>query len=568
MKLYLVIFLACVRYPFATCLEDWNGDSYQNESAAACSRSSCPLWFYCKDGHCKPGEISFGGLAHFPGDEWMSVLDCYCVTFDADTCTAETGKCIFNCMNLDNSMDEVYHTLPDSASLQNDSLCSKFNRRGTLCGQCNNNSFPLAYSFDLSCVSCTDVVTSWVKFISIAFVPLTAFYFLIFLFKINIVSSHLYGFILYSQGICLPVLSRILYLACRNTPQYSVVVKTLGALYGIWNLDFFRSFDLGICLRTGTLPTLSLDIVVAVYPLMLMILSYVLICLYDRNYRVLAIAWRPFRVFSRLHKNWDIKTSLIDSFATFLLLSNVKFLSVAYDLLVPVNVYHLSPTGNLTRSKRLYYDASIHYFGSAHRPYALLAIAVLFIFVILPAALLLFYPLRGFQKLLNALPLRWHILHTFMDSFQGCYKNGTETGTRDWRWITSIYFLVRYFFFFFSAFVTGSQFFPLAAIVLSLVSLLLVLVQPFKNEFCHYSNITATYILFLALFYTSMTGVEFATTKRQDMMEFFYIISLLFACLPLIYVFLITFQWILARRKFGMVVFRTWQARRQGYMLL
>ena len=75
------------------------------------------------------------------------------------------------------------------------------------------------------------------------------------------------------------------------------------ALYGIWNLDFFRSFDLGICLGTSTLQTLSLDLLVAVYPLLLMALSYALITLYDRNIRVLVIIWRPFRgVFSLFHK--------------------------------------------------------------------------------------------------------------------------------------------------------------------------------------------------------------------------------------------------------------------------
>lgn len=55
----------------------------------------------------------------------------------------------------------------------------------------------------------------------------------------------------------------------------------------------------------------------------------------------------------------------------------------------------------LTHSRQLYY---IPHFGSAHLPYAILAIAVLVMLV------LLLYPFRCFQKLLNALPVRWHIL--------------------------------------------------------------------------------------------------------------------------------------------------------------
>lgn len=203
-----------------------------------------------------------------------------------------------------------------------------------------------------------------------------------------------------------------------------------------------------------------------------------------------------------------------------------------------------------------------------HLPYAVLAIAALAIFVVLPALVLLLYPFRWFQKLLNAIPVRWHILHTFMDSFQGCYKNGTEPGTVDCRWFASIYFIVRCILFLVSIYATGSAYFPLASIILTILSASIVLVQPFKSELSHYSNITATYVLFLALFYVSMTGVELSTTKMQDMTWFFYIISLLLACFPLMYVTAITLQWIISHRKFGLVLFQRWQARRQGYELL
>ena len=258
-------------------------------------------------------------------------------TFDDETCTREVGKCIYNCGN-----PLLFHKLPADVSMLNGLICD---RTGTLCSQCKNDTFPLAYSFNLQCVACTDFEANWVKYALVAFIPLTAFCFIIFLFQINIVSSHLCGFTLYSQAISMPVLSRVISIALRDEPKYSFLVKMLLALYKIWNLDFFRSFDLGICLGTSTLQTLSLDLLVAVYPLLLMALSYALITLYDRNIRVLVIIWRPFRgVFSLFRKNWDIRTSLIDSFATFLFLSNVKFLSVAYDLLLPVDVYRAAPT--------------------------------------------------------------------------------------------------------------------------------------------------------------------------------------------------------------------------------
>ena len=92
---------------------------------------------------------------------------------------------------------------------------------------------------------------------------------------------------------------------------------------------------------------------------------------------------------------------------------------------------------------RLYYDASIMYNGPSHCPYFILAIGVLLIFVIIPVMILMFYPFKWFQKILNVFPVRWYVLHTFVDSFQGFYKNGIEPDTRDCRWFASVFFIIR-----------------------------------------------------------------------------------------------------------------------------
>ncbi len=130
-----------------------------------------------------------------------------------------------------------------------------------------------------------------------------------------------------------------------------------------------------------------------------------MIHLYDRNFLPLVILWRPFKIiFGYFHKNWDIKTSIIDSYATFFLLSNMKLMSACFDLLVPTYVYQLNSSSNTYKTElRLYYDASIVYTGPSHRPYFILAIGVLFIFVILPVMVLMLYPFQWFQKIRNLL---------------------------------------------------------------------------------------------------------------------------------------------------------------------
>ena len=546
------------------------GMSSSNASVHQCD--ACSPWFFCQNGMCKRGQLPPDEL-QFGEDGRLSVLGGCCATYEANrnSCRTEVGQCVYYTRLSKNAASsyDIYRELPSNASQLSGVFCDRYNRQGTLCGQCKDDHFPLAYSFDLTCVKCPHSKTNWIKYVSVAFVPLTVFYLVILMFKISIMSSHLYGFVMYSQAISMPILVRVLIISCQERPKYFYLVKTLGSLYGIWNLDFFRMFDLGICLKTSTLAVISLDLIVAVYPLLLMIVTYLMIHLHDRSFAPLIVLWWPFRyVFSLFCENWDIRTSLIDSFATFFLLSNVKFLSVAFDLLRPVNVYQLSNSEhNYSTSQKLYYDATIHYFGSTHLPYAILAIVVLVVFVLLPVLILMLYPFRWFQKILNVLPVRWHVLHTFMDSFQGCYKDGTEPGTRDCRWFASVFFVARSFLFMVSMFGIGSIYPIIGSIVSTFFGIFLLICRPYKAKVDHYSDITAIFVFLLGLFYASLAGIEFSMSKSHEVTWFLYVVALMFALLPLIYVSTIVLHWVVHRRKFGLEVFQRWQARR-GYQVL
>ena len=352
----------------------------------------------------------------------MSVLNDNCLTYNKDKHVTEVGRCIFTNIKTNSS----YVVLPRSMSELDDFMCGKlFNRTGTLCGKCH---YPLVYSFDMNCIQCPNGKDNWWKYLLAAYLPLTIFYLVVLLFKINVVSSSLYPFVLYAQGVSNPINGRsiLIYLKKgQQTPQ--MAVRWIGMLYGIWSLDSFRSFDLGICLGIDTMQALSLELAMGVYPLLLLLVTYMLICPYDRNFTPIVTIWKPFQaVLQYTKRKIEMRTTLIDAFCTFFLLSNSKLLNSCVDLLVPVTVYELNSTGHLSYSWRLYNNATIPYFGHQHLPYAILATGMLFLIVLFPVLLLTLYPFRWFQKLL---PGHWYILHTFMDSFQGCYKDGMEPGT-------------------------------------------------------------------------------------------------------------------------------------------
>jgi hypothetical protein len=333
------------------------------------------------------------------------------------------------------------------------------------------------------------------------------------------------------------------------------------------NLDFLRSFDLGICLGTDILQTLALELAVGVYPLLLLLLTYLLIRLYDRSFKPIVMIWKPFQAVLRCTKRKiKTKTTLIDAFCTFFLLTNAKLLSSCIDLLVPVTVYELNSTGQLGSSWRIYNNATIHYFGRQHLPYATLAAVVLLFLVLLPVLLLMLYPFRWFQNLLNRFPVRWYILHTFMDSFQGCYKDGTEPGTRDYRWCASVPFIARYLLFFVGIATFNSLFFPFASMILVITITLYVTLQPFKANRSQLTKLYANFLLLLAIGFSSAFGFSLLSERGPQLP--FLAIMMTVVILPPLYLSAIIVHWVYVKRTFGLDVIKRLRARNRGYVLL
>ena len=284
-------------------------------------------------------------------------------------------------------------------------------------------------------MECPSGHKNWWKFILTGFVPLTIFYFFIVTFNINVTSSQLRSIVWYSQAMSMPNLIRIILLAVSiEKKQYLSLTKAILTFYTLWNIDLFHSVIPGIYLNVTTLQALALDYLIALYPFALILLSYVLIVIHDRKVSFIVTIWKPVRkILTNFQRSWDIRTSVLDSFATIFLLSHVKVLSITVDLLLPTKIYQL---GSNKSSFGLYYSPSVPYFGDYHLPYAILAIVLFTFLVIVPIFILILYPCQYFQKFLSLFPINWHFLHAFVDSFQDCYKDGTEPRTLGCRWFS------------------------------------------------------------------------------------------------------------------------------------
>ena len=515
------------------------------------SSSSCPPWFFpdpSSNDTCRCGASIHGAVKCNETLQESAILDCYCMTYNESTGVV-AGPCFYNCENIPKGQDDMlYHHLPHHVEALNSAMCGQFHRGGQLCGSCEEGYSPLVYSYDLQCFNCTDSHYNWVKYVTAAFIPLTVFFIVILCCRVSATSPQLYAFVNFSQNLVFPVNVRVLLAVVTNYPNIGTFARTMAAFYGIWNLDFFRTLIPHICLEVNTLQALALDYAIACYPLLLIVVSYILIELHARNFRLLVCLWKPFRrFFIHFRKQWDIKTSVIEVFATFLLLSNFKFLSASFDLLTPTEVHNIN--GSLL-GLFLWYDGSIAYFGKEHLPYGILALLLLLIFVIFPIVLLLLYPMRCFQQCLGCYGLRCHALHIFMDAFQGCYKDGTN-GTRDCRYFGALYLIIRIISLFILALTLDALGYAVIQFMLIVFAMLIAIIQPYKAEFAVYNIVDTVFILILALHYCTLWCVEVASLKDHRYTTTSKVALGVVAVLPLFYITAITLHWLCSRTMIG-----------------
>ena len=470
---------------------------------------------------------------------------CYCMTrYEEDQNIIVVGACENKCYHR--AENSEYYPIINYE-------CNRTAREGQLCGRCWTGYAPPVYSYDLDCVECSsshnDIVKRWVKYIVTAFLPLTIFFIIVVTLHISATSPSLIAFILVSQLLTAPVMSRKYIPVLKediNLPDsaryFSIFILSL---YGIWNLDFFRTFYDSFCLHPSMniLSIFALDYAIAAYPLFLITVTYALVKLHDHNFKLIVWLWKPFRpCFIRFRRHWDVKTSLIDAFATFFLLSYVKFFSVSFDLLIPVALQNAQ--GNTVNQTYVYYNATIVYFGEQHLPYAILAITVFIFFTILPILLLCLYPCQCFQKLLNCCRQRCTVLHTFMDTFQGCYKNRAD-GSYDRRWFSAVYLISRIVVHVYV--VKTHKFIPILLYItflLIVTAILTGVVRPYKSY--KYNIVDVVLILLLAIIPLISAYI---VASRQTSFGTQMTIIVVAAVLPLVYIVAISLNWIVIRKK-------------------
>ena len=206
-----------------------------------------------------------------------------------------------------------------------------------------------------------------------SFLPLTVFCFIIISLRISGARPPLSTFNLVSQVMSAPqymeiiftmesIISWTLHYISKNA--YDNCWKAFATFFGLWNLDIFRAFYPQMCIspHMTTLQVIFLEYAIGLYPLFLLGVTFFLVRLYDRGCRIVFCICRPLcACLAHLRRGANVRASLIDAFATFVILAQIKIGYTTFLIIQAMKVF--SPYGE--HEQYVYIDASVKYGASA-----------------------------------------------------------------------------------------------------------------------------------------------------------------------------------------------------------
>ena len=518
---------------------------HNDNSSKQVGKDECSTWMYHNSSKeaddCICGTDHYNEIICSSTPMEISIIDGLAMTYDSESQTVVAWHTIFGWIHKPlTSRDKIYRKVPLNKSLLNHAICGRLNRDGQLCGACKEGYSPQVLSFDFHCKQCSRTKNEWLKFLLVSFVPTTLFYVFVLLFKFNANSSSIHAYILLAQLVYSPLFIRFYSVQYNNG---SLAVNALITFYGMWNFDLLRALHLNICLQLTTLQALALDYVIPCYVLLLVLMTYTATELHSRGCKIMIYVFNPFqKCFYQFKKQWHMKSSMVDVFSTFLLLSYNRLVSAHMNFLVYVKPFNIT---GVTIGKYLYYDPTVPYFGKEHQPYVVLALLMCLFFSFLPLLLLLFYPMRWFQKCLDCFKLNFYGLQIFVDSFTGCYKDGTEPGTRDCRCFAALFLLLRILTYLTISVIPTICAIAINGIIIMLFMATFIACQPYKTKFAAYNRITGIMLAITSAIYMASFGSILSHIKVTRYLRLNLNILTWLIIMPQLYIPALTLKWLI-----------------------
>ena len=309
-------------------------------------------------------------------------------------------------------------------------LCTS-QRKGQLCGECEEGSAVLYHSRNFMCDHCPYGTVGLLFYVISELVPLILLFAVIMIMKLKMTSGLMQSTLLFAQTIAF----------INHTPFFIVTSKASQAflrihtfLIGFVSLDFFRLDELSFCLWNGAtvLDNLVFRYLTTLFT-MLLIGGFILLIQYsslETKLNVRYVCCGKLRKWAG--KNILFKNAIVHGISTFLILSYTQYTVTSFQILARLPLYG---EGEEILSYVVSLQGSMEYFGAGHLPYAIPAVFVLLLLSLPPPLLLISYPLlwkiKG--KLISHFQSAetenettvWPIrkLLPLIDSFQGVFRD-------------------------------------------------------------------------------------------------------------------------------------------------
>ena len=324
-----------------------------------------------------------------------------------------SGFCTYN-------VSGDYLRIPSDVTDIGNYACNITHRTGITCGACQQHFGPAFNSDTFDCVPCNaqSSKTNWIYYVLSVYMPLFVVFLLIVAFDVHLTSGPFNAFILYAQTI-----STTLDLNADGVAPLAVLFsdpatfqKVYQIIYSPFNLNIMGNLIPKHCLNSSltSLDMLVLKYLEALFPL-LMIIVVVVLVKFCSSYPAICLCL----------KKYKFRTSLVQVFAAFVLLSYNRFCEITVYLLSPVPLWNESLH---TIYNMVYFYGNFHYDDRTYSlGYKLPAWMVMILLILLPVALL-HYPLRWWEHLVTRVRCLQRVYPTtsiaiLLDAFQGCFKD-------------------------------------------------------------------------------------------------------------------------------------------------
>ena len=158
--------------------------------------------------------------------------------------------------------------------------------------------------------------------------------------------------------------------------------------------------------------------------------------------------------------------------------------------------------------------------------------------------------MKWFQRCLNHFKLSHLALHTFVDSFAGCYKDGTEPGTKDCRYFAASFLFLRILLYIVYQVTQTVYFYGWCGLIFTGFTILLIVAQPYKSIYNKYNTVTTVLFGILTMTILAIMNLSIANVKAHQAVKFSAITIAILIALPQLYAIGIAIEWICKREIF------------------